>query len=71
VRRSAWFLAHGHPTHFPIADGTVQKSESVYAVITGDGLKDIKAAIETAGTPIHIAPDLGALDKELKKRKVL
>ena len=52
-----------------IADGIIKKNESVCAVITGNGLKDIKAAIETAGTPIHIAPDLKALDEELKKRK--
>jgi threonine synthase len=54
-----------------IADGIIKKNESVCAVITGNGLKDIKAAIETAGTPIHISPDLGALDQELKKLKAL
>jgi threonine synthase len=54
-----------------IADGIIKKNESVCAVITGNGLKDIKAAIETAGTPIHISPDLGTLDQELKKRKAL
>jgi threonine synthase len=36
-----------------IADGVIKKSDSVSAVITGDGLKDIKAAIETAGTPMN------------------
>jgi threonine synthase len=51
-----------------VADGIIKKNESVCAVITGNGLKDIKAAIETAGTPIHIAPDLKALDEELKMR---
>jgi threonine synthase len=51
-----------------VADGLIKKSENVLAVITGNGLKDIKAAIETAGTPIHIAPDLSALDEELKNR---
>jgi len=54
-----------------IADGIIKKGESVCAVITGNGLKDIKAAIETAGTPIHIAADLAALDGELKKRKAV
>jgi threonine synthase len=52
-----------------VAAGIVKKTESVCAVITGNGLKDIKAAIETAGTPIHIAPDLHVLDGELKKRR--
>ena len=52
-----------------VADGIVKKKESVCAVITGNGLKDVKAAIETAGTPIHIAPDLKALDEELKRRE--
>ena len=31
-----------------IADGIIKKTDSVCAVITGNGLKDIKAAIETA-----------------------
>ena len=52
-----------------VADGIIGRRESVCAVITGNGLKDIKAAIETAGTPIHIPPDLDALDDELKKRR--
>jgi threonine synthase len=51
-----------------VADGIIGKTESVLAVITGNGLKDIKAAIETAGAPIHIAPDLEALDAELRRR---
>jgi threonine synthase len=49
-------------------DGIIQKKQSVCAVITGNGLKDVKAAIETAGPPIHIAPDLKVLDEELKMR---
>jgi len=51
-----------------ITEGVIKKKESVCAVITGNGLKDVKAAIETSGTPIHIAADLSALDDELKKR---
>jgi hypothetical protein len=31
-----------------------------------NGLKDVNAAIEAAGTPIHISPDLSVLDTELK-----
>ena len=51
-----------------IADGLIQNDESVCAVITGNGLKDVKAAIETAGTAINIPADLKVLDAELKKR---
>jgi threonine synthase len=51
-----------------VTDGMIKKGESVCAIITGNGLKDIKAAMETAGTPIHIPADLKALDEELKKR---
>jgi threonine synthase len=51
-----------------IADGIIGKNETVCAVITGNGLKDIKAAIETAGTPLHLPPDLNALDEALRKR---
>ena len=54
-----------------IADGIIKEDESVCAVITGNDLKDIKAAIETAGAPIHISPDLLVLDDELKKRRAL
>jgi threonine synthase len=51
-----------------IRDGIIKKTETVCAVITGNGLKDIKAAIETAGTPITIPPDMNALDEALKSR---
>ena len=54
-----------------IATGLIKKTETVCAVITGNGLKDVKAAIETAGTPITIEADLRALDGELKKRGVV
>jgi hypothetical protein len=36
-----------------IADGVIKNSDSVSAVITGSSLKDTKAAIETAGTPMN------------------
>lgn len=52
-----------------IADGIIKKNQSVCAVITGNGLKDVKAAIETAGTPIHIPPDLKALDEGLSRMR--
>jgi threonine synthase len=52
-----------------IRDGVIKKTETVCAVITGNGLKDIKAAIETAGTPITIPPDMAALDEALKRRQ--
>jgi len=53
-----------------IADGIIKKGESVCAVITGNGLKDVKAAIETAGTRL-ISRRSNALDEELKKRNVV
>jgi len=36
-----------------LAADLIKKDESVCTVITGNGLKDIKAAIESAGTPMN------------------
>jgi len=42
--------------------GLVQSSEIVVVINTGSGLKDIGAAIQTAGTPMVIEPTLDAVE---------
>ena len=41
----------------------ISSGESVLAVITGNGLKDIRAAIQAVGAPIDIAPNLKEVEK--------
>ena len=45
--------------------GNLKSSDSVVAMITGSGLKDIDSALQAGGSPIKIAPDLDALEKAL------
>jgi hypothetical protein len=48
----------------------------VESVVTGNGLKDIVSAQSAAGkggehsSPIHIAPDMGLLEDEFRKRGI-
>lgn len=51
--------------------GIVRKSETALVVVTGNGLKDVKSAIEATAPPIDIAPNLSALDAELNQRRLL
>jgi len=44
-----------------VAAGTVPPGASALAVITGNGLKDVRAAIEAAGRPHDVRPDIDAV----------
>ena len=44
-----------------VARGIVRRDASALAVITGNGLKDIRAATEAAGRPHDVRPDIGAV----------
>jgi threonine synthase len=46
-----------------IASGIIGSHESVLAVITGNGLKDIDSARRACGEPMTIDPDISALEK--------
>ncbi len=47
--------------HAAARRGIIAEDASVLAVITGSGLKDVHSAMEAAGRPIDIAPDLNAV----------
>ncbi len=51
-----------------IEKGIIKANESVLAVITGNGLKDIQTAKQAAGKEITIEPDLRSLEKVLPKQ---
>ena len=48
-----------------VADGLVGRRESALAVLTGSGLKDVRAALLSAGKPVDLPPDDVALDGHL------
>ncbi|MEG6584270.1 threonine synthase [Dendrosporobacter sp. 1207_IL3150] len=49
-----------------VKQGIIHPSESVAIIITGNGLKDIKSAIQAAGKPISISPDVEEVRKALE-----
>lgn len=54
-----------------IAEGVVPARASALAVITGSGLKDVRAAQQAAGQPFEVAPDGSGLEEVLKQRQLL
>jgi len=49
-----------------VADGLVQPHETIVVINTGNGLKDVRAAMAVAGEPPVIAPDLAAVRRALQ-----
>ena len=50
-----------------MAQGLVQAHETVVVINTGNGLKDVRAAMAAAGDPVVIEPDLAAVRKALAR----
>jgi threonine synthase len=50
-----------------IEDKTIKPSESVLAMITGSGLKDIRSSIRAGGQPLRVKPDLGEIAAVIEK----
>ena len=46
-----------------VADGLIRPDETVTAISTGSGLKDVKNALRAAGKPRLCEPDLAALEE--------
>jgi threonine synthase len=53
-----------------VADGFIGRSECVLAVVTGNGLKDIRSAQSAVAKPFDISPDGAGLDEILKKQNL-
>jgi threonine synthase len=51
-----------------VAVGVVSRRASALAVLTGSGLKDVRAALRAAGAPFDLPPDDAALDDHLRQR---
>jgi threonine synthase len=52
-----------------VAEGIISRRASVLAVMTGSGLKDVKAALRAAGAPVDVPPDDEAVDDYVGKLK--
>jgi threonine synthase len=50
-----------------VKDGVIGKDEVVVCAVTGNGLKDVKNAIEAAGEPLKVEPTSEGLNAALKK----
>jgi threonine synthase len=50
-----------------VAKGLIATDATVLAVITGNGLKDIRSAVEAAGHPHDVGPDLDAVDAIVRR----
>ncbi|HHU31443.1 MAG: threonine synthase [Zhaonellaceae bacterium] len=44
-----------------VAEGIIDKKETVVCAVTGNGLKDVNNAIKAAGEPIKVSPDVNEL----------
>ncbi len=53
-----------------VAEGIIGRRASALAVITGNGLKDIRSAHRAAGEPFDISPDGEGLEEILKEREL-
>lgn len=54
-----------------VAEGIVGRKATAVALITGNGLKDVKSARSAAGAPFDLSPDGSGLEEILKRRKVI
>lgn len=52
-------------------EGIVGRRESAVAIVTGNGLKDIRSAQAAAGHPFEIAPDGAGLEEILSKQELI
>jgi threonine synthase len=72
ARRAAVFAEPAAATAYAglaraACDGLIRTDESVVVVITGNGLKDVKSALQAAGQATPVAPSLTALKEKLSQ----
>ena len=51
-----------------VAEGVIGRKASALAMLTGSGLKDVRAALRAGGRPVDLPPDDAALDAHLRER---
>jgi threonine synthase len=54
-----------------VAQGTIGRSQSVLAIVTGNGLKDVRSARAAAGEPFDAQPGGEGLESVLRERGIL
>jgi threonine synthase len=53
-----------------LAERRIDARDSVVALITGSGLKDVATATRVAGAPLTIEPELGALARLIQEKRI-
>ena len=43
--------------------GIIKPGESVCAIVTGNGLKDVKNVLQATGKPVYMEPDINKLEE--------
>lgn len=51
-----------------VLQGIIGRTDTVVSVISGSGLKDVRRAIEAAGTPNRVRPDMSAVREHLQSQ---
>jgi threonine synthase len=51
-----------------VAEGLIHHRDRALAVVTGSGLKDVRAAVRAVGAPVDLAPDDAALAQHLSEQ---
>lgn len=54
-----------------VAQGLIGHHERVLLMMTGNGLKDIRGALQAVPSPMEVPADLGALEETLRARRLL
>lgn len=54
-----------------VENGTIRADEKFVVIVTGNGLKDVKNAIVTAGEPMRVEPSMDQMLRELNKRGLM
>ncbi len=54
-----------------VKNGLIKAEEKVAAVITGNGLKDVKNAKRAAGGPMEVEPDMERLEEVFKEKNII
>jgi threonine synthase len=54
--------------HSAVRAGSVRSSDTIVALVTGSGLKDVNSAMHAAGAPHVIDPDLESFERLLSER---
>ncbi len=63
-------IAAGQSAHAVAAQGLLKKGETIVAIVTGNGLKDVASAMKAVGKPHSVAPEASELKRLVSELKL-